>query len=259
MMTMTGCGRELCGLPCCTVIHGDCNDYLWMLYSGIDIVLTDPPYGMNFVSGFRKETYAPIVGDDHLPTETIQKLISIPRLGSYFFCRWDNLWDHGALPKPKSVITWLKPGGFIGDIYHEHGRTSELALFYAGQEHAFKKRPSDAIDMRDKQIQIPWLDVVDESKTRSNLHPTEKPVKLIKQMLQWYDFDTVLDPYMGSGTTALAAMSYGRNSDGTPKKHFLGFEVDDIHFATARDRINAQRGIVGNDPDSSQPTLDFSS
>ena len=44
-------------------------------------------------------------------------------------------------------------------------------------------------------------------------------------MLEWYDFETVLDPYMGSGTTALAAKKVG--------KHFLGFEIDDNHYKTS--------------------------
>ena len=244
---MTGCGREIGGLPCCTVIHGDCNDHLGKLVQGIDLVVTDPPYGMNFVSGFRKESYKAIVGDDCLPVDTIQRLITIPRLASYFFCRWDNLWEHGSLPKPKSVITWLKPGGFIGDIYHEHGRTSEIALFYVGKEHTFKKRPSDAVDMRGARVQVPWLDVIDAKKTGSDYHPTQKPTVLMKKMLSWYDFETVLDPYIGSGTTALAALEM--------RKHFLGFEIDAVYFETASKSINAFRGIVTPEPNAEQPTL----
>ena len=73
---MNGCGREIGGLPCCTVIHGDCDEYLWQLPAGcVDLVVTDSPYGMSFVSGARKEKYDAIVGDDRLPVETIQQLI----------------------------------------------------------------------------------------------------------------------------------------------------------------------------------------
>ena len=231
-MIMLGCGRELGGLPCCTVIHGDCNDYLWLLSDGIDLVVTDPPYGMNYVSHRRAVLYDAIANDDHLPVDSLCELIKIPRLASYFFCRWQNLWDHAALPKPNSVITWVKNNHGSGDLEHAHAPQSEVVLFYPAANHAFKKRPSD---------------IVMADKTGNELHPTEKPVKLIKQMLSWYDFETVLDPYMGSGTTALAAMEM--------KKHFLGFEIDPVHFATACSRINAQRGIVTPDPDAKQPTL----
>jgi site-specific DNA-methyltransferase (adenine-specific) len=218
---MNGCGRKIGPFDCCTVIHGDCNDYIWQLTPGcVDLVVTDPPYGMNFVSGHRKVEYAPIVGDDVLPFETIRQLIEIPRLGSYFWCRWDNLWDHANLPKPKSIINWIKNNGSgSGDVYHEHNRQTEVALFYTGPEHAFKSRPFDYLKV---------------ARTGNNVHPTQKPIELIKNMLMWYDFETVLDPYMGSGTTALAAMQL--------RKHFLGFEVDPVHYKTAYDNIEACRG-----------------
>jgi site-specific DNA-methyltransferase (adenine-specific) len=217
---LKGCGRKIGELDCCTVINGDCDEYLWQIPADvIDLVVTDPPYGMSFVSGARKEKYAAIVGDDRLPVETIEQLIRIPRLASYFFCRWDNLWDHESLPKPKSVLTWVKPGTGMGDLNHEHGRASEIALFYPGSAHKFKVRPSDIMDSR---------------RTGNVVHPTQKPVELIRDMLKWYDFETVLDPYVGGGTTALAALEL--------KKHFLAFEIDPAHYATASARIESARG-----------------
>jgi DNA modification methylase len=210
---MKGCGRKIGDFDCCTIIEGDCNDHLWMLPPGsIDLVVTDPPFGMNFVSGARKEKHAAIVGDDALPIETINQLIGIPRLASYFFMRWDNLWEHGALPKPKSVLTWIKPGTGMGDLEHEHGRAEEIAIFYNGPEHKFKTRPST---------------IIKADRTGNQLHPTQKPVELISEMLSWYDFETVLDPYMGSGTTARAAKLAG--------KHFLGFEIDPLYYKKACD------------------------
>lgn len=229
---MQGCGQEIAGLPCCTVIHGDCNDYLWQFTPGcFDLVVADPPYGMSYVSGARKDKYDAIVGDDALPVETIKNLIQIPRLASYFFMRWDNLWDHDTLPKPQSVVTWIKPGTGMGDLNHEHGRATEIALFYPGAEHAFKKRPNDYLDSR---------------RTGNLVHPTQKPHELIREMLGWYDFETVLDPYVGSGTTALAAMSM--------QKHFLAFEIDETHFNTARSRIESARG---RSTDSTESRFDF--
>ncbi len=224
---MSGCGREIAGFPCCTVIHGDIDEYLMQLTPGcVDLVVTDPPYGMNFVSGHRKVEYEPIVGDDLLPIETIKSLIGVPRLASYFWCRWDNLWEHGTLPKPKSVINWIKRNGTgSGDVYHEHNRQTEIALFYPGPEHAFKTRPFDIIDAR---------------RTGNVVHPTQKPHELIMEMLKWYDFETVLDPYIGSGTTALAALAL--------KKHFLGFEIDAGHHATACQRIETRMGHVESAP-----------
>ena len=213
------------------MMRGDCNDYLASLKQRVDLVVTDPPYGINFVAGKRKGKFGLIHGDDHLPVETIKLLIETPRIASYFFCRWDNLWEHDTLPKPKSVITWVKPGKSMGDLFHEHARASEVMLFYRGPHHAFKSRPSDILDSR---------------RTGNEIHLTQKPVWLIKQMLSWYDFDTVLDPYAGSGTTCRAAKELG--------KHFLGFEIDETYWRTACEFITA--GNIGRNsdlPDDSKP------
>jgi DNA modification methylase len=204
-----GCGRKIGGLRCCTVVLGDCNDFLSELKPGsVDLIVTDPPYGMNYESG--REKHRPIHGDDRYPVEVVERLIEIPRLASYFFCRWDNLWDHKTLPKPASVLTWVKTTGTMGDCEGEHGRAYEMALFYRGREHEFLYRASD---------------VLRNERTGNVLHPTQKPVPLIKEILRCYDFETVLDPYMGSGTTGRAAKEMN--------KHWLGFEIDDELHKTA--------------------------
>jgi DNA modification methylase len=208
---MKGCGGKIGPFDCCTVILGKCEKYLPQIPKGaIDIVLTDPPYGKGLQSW--REENGPIQGDDHFPVETIKRLIKIPRLAPYLFCQWDNLWDHETLPKPKSVLVWEKiETGGTGDTKHEHSRDYEMVLFYPRlPAHKFKGRPSD---------------VIAASRTLNLVHPTMKPVRLLRDMLAWYDFKTVLDPYMGSGSTGQAAKAMG--------KHFLGFEADKKHHSTA--------------------------
>jgi site-specific DNA-methyltransferase (adenine-specific) len=64
-------------------------------------------------------------------------------------------------------------------------------------------------------------------------HPTEKPLKLMTALVS--DFtnpgETILDPFMGSGSTGVACVQLGRR--------FIGIERDEKHFATARERIAA--------------------
>jgi site-specific DNA-methyltransferase (adenine-specific) len=208
---MKGCGGPKIGpFDCCTVILGDCEKYLQQIPLGaIDLVVTDPPYGIEYKS--KRKQHHRIHGDDRFPVETINRLIEIPRLGAYFFCRWDNLWEHHAsLPKPNSVVTWIKPSGGAADKHH-HGRAYEMALFYPALNHKFLRgQPSD---------------VVPASRTGNEFHPTQKPEELIMDMLDWYDCKTVLDPYMGGGSTGRAAKRL--------HKHFLGFEIDKKHHATA--------------------------
>lgn len=71
---------------------------------------------------------------------------------------------------------------------------------------------------------------------RTGLHPTEKPRRLMSELVNDYTFpeQTILDPFMGSGTTGVAAVMAGRN--------FIGIEKDESHFALACQRLaDAQR------------------
>ena len=195
---------------------GDCRDILPTL-GGVQAVVTDPPFGMCFVSSRRQlETrHMPIANDSDEGMLLLACRLE-PSHSSYIFCRWDNLYN---VPQPKSCITWVKNNHSMGDLGHEHGRKTEIALFYPGPEHYFPNgRPND---------------VVYADKTGNNMHPTEKPVSLMKKILTWSHGD-VLDPFMGSGTTGVAAVQMGRK--------FIGIELDPDYFKIACKRIeDAQR------------------
>jgi site-specific DNA-methyltransferase (adenine-specific) len=63
----------------------------------------------------------------------------------------------------------------------------------------------------------------------ARLHPTEKPIALLSRIIEAIPGETVLDPFMGSGPTAVAAMDCGRR--------FVGCEINPHHFDTARRRV----------------------
>lgn len=67
------------------------------------------------------------------------------------------------------------------------------------------------------------------------LHPTQKPVELIRYLIRTYSNpgDTILDNCIGSGTTAIAAMREGRK--------FIGFELNEEYFGKAVERIERER------------------
>jgi DNA modification methylase len=198
--------------PCCTIIHGDCTKHLVNLPDRcFDLCVTDPPYGMH-IRTWQKH-HERVTWDSKYPVVNVRRMIDLARLGSYFFCRWDNLKENLTLPKPKSMLVWTKQvAQGTGDCLHEHFRDYEMAYFYLGdrKQHKFKKRPPSVLSFRPPG---------------NDAHPTQKPVGLIQEILGWYDFETVLDPYMGSGTTALAAKELG--------KHFLGFEANKKYFNRA--------------------------
>jgi DNA modification methylase len=197
-----------------TLYLGDCKEILPNLQlSNIGTMITDPPYGMSFQSNFRLDKHEKIANDEtaDLASFVINWGINNLKHSIYAFGRWDNLIDY---PKPKSLITWVKNNWSMGDLQHEHARQTEVAFFYALSNHYFpKKRPTD---------------VVIFSRTNNENHPTEKPVGLMQQFIEWTE-GIVFDPFMGSGTTGVAAMKMNRQ--------FIGIEINKNYFDIACKRI----------------------
>ena len=191
---------------------GDCLDILPGL-EGVDCVVTDPPYGMEFVSNYRIIKHTSIKGDSS--EELLVWACNIEcQHSSYVFCRWDNLY---SVPKPRSLITWVKNNWSMGDLQHEHARQSESILFYPKEKHCWGNgRPKD---------------VVFVNRTGNNHHPSEKPVSLLLKILDW-SLGNILDPFMGSGTTGVAACRLGRK--------FIGIEKEPKYFDIAVKRIKSE-------------------
>lgn len=192
------------------IYHGDCREILPHLPK-VDLVLTDPPYGMSFVSNYRRIKHDAIANDDALPLDLIWLSMSKAEKAAYFFCRWDNLQQ---MPKPKSVLAWVKNNWSMGDLEHEHGRQWEACCFYPKDKHAFIKR-------------IP--DVIHADRTGNGMHPTEKPQELLETIILANECITILDPFMGSGTTLRAAKDLGRKC--------IGIELEEKYCEIAAKRL----------------------
>lgn len=188
---------------------GDCREVLPTL-SGVDAVVTDPPFGMAFQSNYRQIKHLEIANDK--TSDLLVWACQIPVTHSrYVFCRWDNLLE---VPRPKSFVTWVKNNWSMGDLDHEHARQSEAILFYPGECHSFPKyRPTD---------------VISAPRTGNEHHPTEKPVMLMRAVVEW-TAGLVLDPFMGSGTTGVACAKLGRR--------FIGIEIEPKYYEIALRRI----------------------
>jgi site-specific DNA-methyltransferase (adenine-specific) len=203
-----------------TLYLGDCLEILPTL-GKVNVVVTDPPYGMNFQSNYYKgERGKPnasghdrLAGDDN-PALLSAALAIDATHSKYIFCRWDNLRD---LPQcPRSLIAWVKPNWSMGDLNHEHGRQYEVIAFYPCENHSWPdKRPSD---------------VVRHGRSGNERHPTEKPVSLMQEVVSWTR-GRVVDPFMGSGTTGVACANLGRK--------FIGIEIEERYFDIACERIAA--------------------
>jgi len=193
----------------CRLILGDCLEVMPLL-GKVDAVVTDPPYGMDFCSNYRIVKHRKIANDTggDLLAWACQLEFSH---SAYVWMRWDNL---AHIPMPRSLITWVKNNHSMGDLEHEHGRKTEVCAFYNGPEHFFPSgRPNDVLTC---------------SRTGNEHHPTQKPVDLMRNVIEWTDGD-VTDPFMGSGTTLVACAKLGRKG--------IGIELDPEYFEIACKRV----------------------
>jgi DNA modification methylase len=168
----------------------------------VDAVVTDPPYGLDFLGN---------KWDDHIPN-WIDKARSISSK-VVFTTAPTTLWDY---PRPDWVCCWHRKhassrssnGGFnLWSPVVFYGDVKIPADFYATHFGTYW-REHDKID-----------------------HPSPKPIELYKWMINWITIsgDTILDPFMGSGTTGVACVQTGRK--------FIGIEIDPGYFDIAVKRI----------------------
>lgn len=200
---------------------GDCLKIMksWP-HKCVDLVVTDPPYGMDYESNRYKDgnPFGAIAGDSEYPIEAIKESFRLASRGVLAFCRWNNLKD---IPEPKSFIVWAKNNWTAGDLNHEYGRAWEGIAFWPLTNHSFNKsRPSDVYDLR----RVPHSDLS---------HPTQKPVALMERLIDSNVGDVILDPFCGSGTTLLAAERLGRK--------WIGIEINPEYAKIAEDRIAKER------------------
>ncbi len=201
---------------------GDCLELMkQMPDNSVDLIIADSQYGMNYLSNHYKagNPFGKIEGDDRFPVEFLTESFRVARKAVFSFCRWNNLHE---VPMPKSFICWCKNNWTAGDLEHEYGRMWEGILFYPQENHLFKRRLPDVIN----------YDRVSSDKL---MHPTEKPVGLISWLItnNSNEGDIILDPFLGSGTTAIACIKTNRR--------YIGMEIDPTYFEIAKKRIELEK------------------
>jgi site-specific DNA-methyltransferase (adenine-specific) len=197
--------------------------------ASVDAVITDPPYGIRYCSNYYKDgnPFGEMANDDKYPANLIAEFKRVARKAVLSFCRWEALF---TVPPPTSFIAWIKNNWTAGDLLHAYGRMWEGILFYALKEHGFDTRPPDVFQCN----RVPHNQL---------LHPTQKPVALMEWLISrnTKPNDTVLDPFMGSGTTGVACVKLNRN--------FIGVEINPVYFAIAQKRIAEARAQLHLPPE----------
>lgn len=213
------------------LLRGDCLELLRDIPDkSIDLILTDPPYGIDYQSQRRKDkaSWKPKIINDKKPfTGFIPELKRILKpTGAFFiFTRWDVQQKfiteiNDADLHVKNVIIWDKVVHSMGDLKRAYGSRYESIIFGNEKEFRFNNgRPTDIITC--KRVNPNKL-----------IHPTEKPISLLETLISQTTKknNMVLDLFMGSGSTGVACANTGRE--------FIGIELDNKYFEIAERRIN---------------------
>jgi site-specific DNA-methyltransferase (adenine-specific) len=214
------------------IYHGDCREVLPGL-EPVDLLLTDPPYGIGYVTSRRSRSdklRVPVANDETLDVVAEAWPLAMDRL------RDDRHWYAFTSPRrlaiadlvfpdAKHVLAWDKGDrGTVGDLECGFGEAWEAILYgMKGRRPLRGKRPRTV-------IRFDW------SATMDPLHPTVKPVPLLQKMIAWStdEGEAVLDPFMGSGTTLRAAKDLGRRA--------IGIEIEERYCEIAANRL--RQGVL---------------
>lgn len=211
-----------------TIYHGDNREVLpYLSPRSIDLVLADAPYAAaaaTATSGFAREKWGGNWGDMSLLPLMASQIIGQPFLMSdhqvYWFC---DQFSFAALipfffvryPLVQSIV-WDKDMLGIGGCYRKQ---TEFIIY---------SRTSGAPPMGKSERDLIRLRPMYAEKE----HPSAKPVELILGLADDTEWQCVLDPYMGSGTTLVAAKQLGRKA--------IGIEIEERYCEIAAKRLQQE-------------------
>ena len=218
----------------CKLIHGDCLEEMKKLADDgvkVDMICTDPPYLMNYKTGRRKDKThdfcKPIANDTNfeLIKDIMPLLFELLNQGGaiYMFCNANyidyfkqQIEQHFAL---KNILIWVKNNWSAGDLKGAYAKQTEFILYAVKGRHILNgARDTDTL-------------YYNRVVGNMQLHQNQKPVDLCKYLINKSsnENDTVLDCFMGSGSTGVACANLNRK--------FIGIELDNDYFKIAEKRI----------------------
>ena len=197
-----------------TIYHGDCREILPV---ECDAVVTDPPYGIAAVrdremsrsmgapNAWSSRGYGPIVGDTEPFDPRFLLDLEKPSI------LWGANHYASRLPDASRWLVWDKIDTMAGNVL------SEVEL-------AWTNLPGPA-----RIFKHAWMGYLKASERgQKNLVPTQKPLALMRWCLEFVS-GSVLDPFMGSGTTLRAAKDLGRKA--------IGIEIEERYCEIAAKRL----------------------
>ena len=200
-----------------TIYLGDCREILPSLPK-VDLVLTDPPYGYSFASGWKSSHRGKVIANDHGTTTRDEALALCGDIPAAVFGSW-------RVPPPakaRTALVWDKgPASGMGDLSIPWKCSWEIVWICGA---GWVGRRDEGV-LRGHTV-VTW-------ETKGRVHINEKPLTLMVALAAKGPPGIIFDPFMGSGTTLVAAKTLGRRA--------IGIEIEERYCEIAKARIEAAR------------------
>ncbi len=215
------------------IICGDCLDIMKKMPDGcVDLVIADPPYEV------KKAEW------DIEPAGWIPEVYRLLKDGSAFYCFYSSLKLFNIQPRiekyftVKNICAWYAPN-FPAKLKSRDRYTfTWQPCIYSTKGKKSNHNVYNFSDYGAKNSNDVWRFPCPQSnfKKDKRIHPTQKPLNLIKQIVlaSSNKNDIILDPFLGSGPTIEACKLYHRN--------FIGIEINSEYCKIAEDRL--RQGVL---------------
>jgi DNA modification methylase len=207
----------------------------------VDCVITDPPYGIDY-DGKQKGTVENDGEDEALELldNVAQQLSRVLKEDGHGYIFWTSR----TIPKAHRILSNYLT---IENVAVWYKNKSNILVSQDGQKYAYTYDPiffvsnAEPRPLEGKPTEL--KDVFEVAKVHDFDHPTQKPTELITEFVEnsTISNDVILDPFMGSGTTAVAAIQNDRD--------YVGFEVDEDNYRSVIERRigEAKRQVAANE------------
>lgn len=216
--------------------HGDCLEVLKDIPDkSIDLIVTDPPYKFENQGGgfYAKNTSTKRMYLDNLkkikccefkPKEFLELIKpKMKKFYGYFFCNKSLVQEYIEFAKDNKyqfdILVMAKSNPI--PAYNNHHLSDLEYIIMIREKGTYFSKHKEIDDYRKFYL----------TNCKKGIHPAEKPIKLIDRFIKVSskENDTIIDPFMGSGTTGVACKNLNRN--------FIGIEIENKYFEIAKKRI----------------------
>ncbi len=246
------------------IIHGDALKVLKTIGdNSIDLIFSDPPYNMSKTNGLKWSYSSHVTMHEpwdifdkdeffNFNREWIGECVRTLKPGGSFWISgtFHNIFDIGFIIKNifnlkiNNTIVWYKPNAQPNITCRFFTESTEYLLWASKNDSKHKWKFNygisksdiyDNINPKNKQTRNVWeIPLTPKKEKIYGNHPSQKPLELLRRIIisTSDEYDTVLDPFAGSGTTAVSCIENNRNS--------IGIENNDEYINIIKNRINGK-------------------